>query len=82
MADNERGLVGPCDTNVMLEEVKTQHEEGTMWELKDISEERFEEEGATESGLSPEEKPLMQSSMSRESCSEVPQDLEDMPLVV
>lgn len=77
------GLVGPCDNSVMLEEVKTQDEDGDeTHELGDISEERFEEEGAQASGLSPEEKPLMQSSTSRESYPEVPHDLENMPLVV
>lgn len=76
----EGGLVGPCDNSVMLEEVKTQEEE-EMEVLGEITEERDEdeeEEGATGSGLSPEEKPLMQ----RESSSDLPQDLEDMPLVV
>lgn len=78
----EGGLVGPCDNSVMLEEVKTQ-EEGEMEKLEEIREERDEEEeeeeeGAAGSALSPEEKPLMQ----RESSSELPQDLEDMPLVV
>lgn len=75
----EGGLVGPCDNSVMLEEVKTQ-EEGEMEGLGEITEkdEDEEEEGAAGSGLSPEEKPLMQ----RESSSDLPQDLEDMPLVV
>lgn len=81
--EREGGLVGPCDNSVMLEEVKTP-EEGEMEELGEITEERDEdeeeeeEEGATGSSLSPEEKPLMQ----RESSSDLPQDLEDMPLVV
>lgn len=64
------GLVGPCDSSVMLEEIK---EEGKM----------EEEAGAEQVALLPQENTSqMQSTSFRYSSLEVPRDLEDMPLVV
>ncbi len=81
------GLVGPCDASVMLEEVRA---DSKMEEERQagIQEARQEaevglEEGAMGMAFNPEEKACqMQSSSSRDSCLEVPRDLEDMPLVV
>lgn len=69
------GLVGPCDTTVMLEEVMT--DDHTQSEIQDA----LEEAGA---GIQdPGEKNIQfQSSSSRDSCVVLPKDLEDMPLVV
>ncbi|XP_034086398.1 uncharacterized protein LOC117555590 [Gymnodraco acuticeps] len=72
----DRGLVGPCDSSVMLEEIK---EEGKMEEDRQAS----EEAGAEQVALLPQENTSqMQSTNSRYSSLEVPRDLEDMPLVV
>ncbi|XP_029985823.1 uncharacterized protein LOC115416218 [Sphaeramia orbicularis] len=84
------GLVGPCDTSVMLEEVgadsrmEQERHEGFQEEREEAGAEL--EEGATAVPLlSPEAQggPMQTlSSASRDSCLEVPRDLEDMPLVV
>lgn len=74
------GLVGPCDTTVMLEEVRT---DGTT-DIQGAKEEAWAglDEGKTTS-TEPEERVFqIQSSSSKDSCLEVPKDLEDMPLVV
>lgn len=84
------GLVGPCDTSVMLEEVgaESRMEQERQDEFQEEREEPGEEleEGATAVPLLSPEVPggqmQMQSSTSRDSCLEVPRDLEDMPLVV
>lgn len=81
------GLVGPCDASVMLEEVRadSKMEEERQAEMQEAMEEAEAglKEGATAMAYDPEEKQsLMQSSNSRDSCLEVPRDLEDMPLVV
>ncbi|XP_071378314.1 uncharacterized protein [Centroberyx affinis] len=82
------GLVGPCDSSVMLEEVRA---DGEMEEKKGEAAIRQEgekveaglEEGAKAMAFDPEEMAgHMQSSTSRDSCLDVPRDLEDMPLVV
>lgn len=81
------GLVGPCDTSVILEEVRA---DGKMEEERsaEIQEARAEagaghEDGTKEMTFVPEEKThQMQSSTFRDSCLEVPRDIEDMPLVV
>lgn len=82
-----RGLVGPCDASVMLEEVRADSkiEEERHAEIREAREEAGGglEEGATAMAFDPQEKACqMQSSSSRDSCLEVPRDLEDMPLVV
>ncbi|KAF7657500.1 hypothetical protein LDENG_00026030 [Lucifuga dentata] len=78
------GLVGPCDTSVMLEEVSADRE---MEERQAASQETGEkaeallEEGAMT--FDPLDKTVqMQSSSSKDSCLDVPRDLEDMPLMV
>lgn len=81
------GLVGPCDASVMLEEVRTDSkmDEGRQAEIPEAMEEAEAglEEGATAMAYVPEEKQSqLQSSNSRDSCLEVPRDLENMPLVV
>ncbi len=81
------GLVGPCDASVMLEEVKadSKMEENSEAEIPEAKEEAGTglEEGATAVDFDPEEKVChMLSSSSRDSCLEIPQDLENMPLVV
>ncbi|CAL1571524.1 unnamed protein product [Knipowitschia caucasica] len=67
-----RGVAGPCDDSVLMEELQ---------EIREEEEEQEEGEEGEEEGR-PEEKPLMQTSESRESCSDLPRDLEDTPLVV
>ncbi|XP_031694186.1 uncharacterized protein LOC116376837 [Anarrhichthys ocellatus] len=79
------GLVGPCDASVMLEEVRadSEMEDERQAEIREAREEAGAglERGAT--AMSLEEKVgQMQSSSSRDSCLEIPRDLEDMPLVV
>lgn len=81
------GLVGPCDASVMLEEVRadSRMEEERQAEIQEAGEGAGTEleEGATAMAFDPEEKASqMQSSSSRDSCLEVPRDLENMPLVV
>lgn len=81
------GLVGPCDASVMLEEVRadSKMEEDRQAEIQEAGEEAGPglEEGAMALSFDPEEKACyMPSSISRDSCLEVPRDLEDMPLVV
>lgn len=82
-----RGLVGPCDASVMLEEVRadSKMEEDRRADIREIQEEAGAglEEGARAMVFDPEEKGChMESSNSKDSCLEVPRDLEDMPLVV
>lgn len=82
-----RGLVGPCDSSVMLEEVREESnmEEERQAEMRDVNKEvgKGEQEGATAMVFDPEEMAIqMQSSIPRDSCLVVPRDLEDMPLVV
>ncbi|XP_040901455.1 uncharacterized protein LOC121186739 [Toxotes jaculatrix] len=81
------GVVGPCDASVMLEEVKADSniEEERLAEIQEARGDAGARlgEGATTMAFDPEEKASqMQSSSSRDSCLEVPRDLEDMPLVV
>lgn len=84
------GLVGPCDTSVMLEELgaDSRIERERQDEFQELREEVVaeleEEEGATAVPLLSSEAQggQMLSSASRDSCLEVPRDLEDMPLVV
>lgn len=79
-----RGLIGPCDTDVMLEEVRVDTK------MKDEKEaELLEEagggrrEGSTAKCSDPEQKGTqIQSSSSKDSCLDVPGDLQDMPVVV
>ncbi|XP_050921696.1 uncharacterized protein LOC108900003 [Lates calcarifer] len=80
------GMVGPCDASVMLEEVRAESkmEEERQPEIPEVREEAGPglEEGATVTVFDLEEASQMKSSSSRDSCLEVPRDLEDMPLVV
>ncbi|XP_034024463.1 uncharacterized protein LOC117508747 [Thalassophryne amazonica] len=80
------GLVGPCDSSVMLEEVRTDSEmerqgEKMQAEKEDGAEREAGKATAVEFDL--EDRGVqMQSSTSRDSCLEVPRDVENMPLVV
>ncbi|XP_069022648.1 uncharacterized protein [Embiotoca jacksoni] len=80
------GLVGPCDSSVILEEVRadSRKEEESRAELEAMEEAGpLLGEGGEAMGFDPEENAEpMQSSSSRDSCSEIPRDLENMPLVV
>ncbi|XP_022619193.1 uncharacterized protein LOC111235139 [Seriola dumerili] len=81
------GMVGPCDASVVLEEVRAQSEmeEERHAKIQGVKEEAGVglEEGATAMAFDPEERASeMQCASSRDSCLEVPRDLEDMPLVV
>jgi len=81
------GFVGPCDTNVILEEVRADSsmEEERQTEIQEAMEEAEIglEEVTTEMSFDPEEKGCqMQSPGSRDSCLEIPRDVENMPLVV
>lgn len=81
------GVVGPCDSSVILEEVTTEGKteaEGSS-QREDAKEEASTglEEGAVAMALLPKEKPRQSPiSSSRDYGLEVPRDLEDMPLVV
>lgn len=82
-----QGVVGPCDSSVMLEEVRadSKMEEDKQSEIKEarMDDKAGLEEGAMAMVSDPEEKIChMPSSSSRDSCLKVPEDLEDMPLVV
>ncbi|XP_034557724.1 uncharacterized protein LOC117825866 [Notolabrus celidotus] len=84
-----QGLIGPCDASVMLEEVGADSRTEEDEEYEGQAEARDEGGAGLEDGamamaaFNPEDKtPQMQSSSSRDSCLEVPRDLEDMPLVV
>ncbi|XP_078099415.1 uncharacterized protein LOC144512538 [Sander vitreus] len=81
------GLVGPCGSSVMLEEVKgdSKMEKEGQAEIRETREEARAglEEGVTIMAFDAEGKAYqMQSSSSKDSSLEVPRDLEDMPLVV
>ncbi|XP_035478744.1 uncharacterized protein LOC118299268 [Scophthalmus maximus] len=84
---DDRGVVGPCDTTVILEEERAESkmEEEMQVEIEEANEEAGKrlEEGATAMAFDPEEKASdIQNYRSRDSCIESPRDLEDMPLVV
>lgn len=94
----EVGIVGPCDTSVMLEEVradkkpKKEEEKKEKDDKEEKTEEREEKEEEEKAIAALITKPVdsgdgemamqMKSSNSRDSCLEVPENLEDMPLVV
>ncbi|XP_034403932.1 uncharacterized protein LOC117741190 [Cyclopterus lumpus] len=74
----EGGLVGPCNAAVMLEEVRADGE--VEAELREARGEALEQ--VATATVYEGELGQMQSSSSRDSCLEMPRDLEDMPLVV
>lgn len=79
-----QGVVGPCDSSVMLEEVQGHINMEKEAEIQDVREETAAEleDGATAMAADAEEKVwLMQNSTSGD-CLEIPKDLENMPLVV
>lgn len=79
-----RGLIEPCETDVMLEEVRvdTRMKEKKQAELLEEAG-GGRQEGSIAKRSDPEEKVTqIQSSSSKDSCLDVPRDLEDMPLVV
>ncbi|XP_074536297.1 uncharacterized protein LOC141798315 [Halichoeres trimaculatus] len=82
-----QGLIGPCDASVMLEEVggdgKMEEEEESQAEVpEEVSPGPVEGAVALAAFSDPEDLKPAQMESSRDSCLEVPRDLEDMPLVV
>lgn len=82
-----QGLVGPYDTSVMLEEVTPDNIIQEDWQ-NDRQEAREEDEADLETGamamaFDPNDDACqMPTSNIRDSCLEIPKDIEDMPLVV
>lgn len=82
-----QGLVGPCDANVMLEEVtpdsfvKDDMEDSRQEEMVE-AEECYEEVARAFDYTEADNVDQMQTSSVRDSCLVVPLNLEDMPLVV
>lgn len=82
-----QGLVGPCDTNVMLEEVTTDSfekdnmEDGRQEEMVEV-EECYEEVARAFDYNDTDTADQTPTSNIRDSCLVVPLNLEDMPLVV
>ncbi|XP_041733918.1 uncharacterized protein LOC121567745 [Coregonus clupeaformis] len=86
-AHTEGGIVGPCDASVMLEEVQVDGEEDEEqgeeeWDEREEQEREGVRSQTGDLGTTGEMATQMQCSSSRDSCLEVPQDLENMPLVV
>lgn len=73
------GIVGPCDTSVILEEVRA--DSSTEEERQPDVQAAGHSGGSTTMPLLPEEEALL-TPTSRDSCLEIPRDLEDTPLVV
>lgn len=78
------GMVGPCDASVVLEEVRAEgeREEERRSEVGEEGGPRPEEEAVVMAFDAEDTAGQIQASSSRDSCMEVPRDLEDMPLVV
>lgn len=80
-----QGLVGPCDTNVMLEEVspdsfEKDNVEDRQEEMAEAAEEDYEEVARDYNDIDNAEQ--MPTSNVRDSCLVISPNLEDMPLVV
>lgn len=74
----EKGLIGPCETNLLLEEVRNEAEDDGMNE-----EEKATLHQSTNTNMDGEDVPATMSiSTSKDSCIDPVKDLEDMPLVV
>lgn len=72
----EEGIVGPCETNLLLEEVRIDAE------AQEEEEEAMLHQGNTKNKDEANVLATMQSSASRDSCIDPAKELEDMPLVV
>lgn len=75
------GIVGPCDTSVILEEVRADSSAEEERQPDTQGTAAGYNGGSTTKPLLPEEEALLTSS-SKDSCLEIPRDLEDTPLVV
>lgn len=75
----DEGIVGPCETNLLLDEVRTDAEEAVAQEEE---EESMLHQSNTKNKDEPKVLVTMQSSTSRDSCIDPAKELEDMPLVV
>ncbi|XP_056139622.1 uncharacterized protein LOC130115804 [Lampris incognitus] len=80
------GLVGPCDPGVMLEEVKADREVAERETVEIQEKDKYDlarpKDDVQSKAFGPEEMALqVYSSSSRDSCPDIPQDLEDMPLM-
>ncbi|GAA6097368.1 uncharacterized protein LOC123992627 [Tachysurus ichikawai] len=83
----EEGIVGPCETNLLLEEVQADADDAAMPYKEEEEEEEEEEEAMlhqSNTKIKGEKNVLvtMQSSTSKDSCLDPSKELEDMPLVV
>lgn len=77
----EEGIVGPCETNLLLEEVQIDTDDAVGQEEEEEDEVMLHQRNTKKKD---EENVLatMQSSTSRDSCIDPAKELEDMPLVV
>lgn len=75
----EEGIVGPCETNLLLEEVRPDPDDAAVQEEE---EEAMLHQSNTKSKDKANVLIPMQSSTSRDSCIDPAKELEDMPLVV
>lgn len=75
----EEGIVGPCETNLLLEEVQTSAD---YVEAQDEEEEDMLHQSNTKNKDEEHGLATMQSSTSRDSSIDPAKELEDMPLVV
>lgn len=74
----EKGIVGPCETNLLLEDVQTDADDAEVQE----EEEAMLHQSNTEYKDEENVLPIIQSSTSRDSCIDSAKELENMPLVV
>lgn len=75
----EKGIVGPCETNLLLEEVRTDADDAAVQEEE---EEAMLHQSNTKNKDEENAMGTMQSSTSRDSCIDPAKELENMPLVV
>ncbi|KAI5098954.1 hypothetical protein C0J45_11093 [Silurus meridionalis] len=75
----EGGIVGPCETNVLLEEVRTEADDAVE---QDEEEEDMLHQSNTKNIDEENVMTTIQSSTSRDSCIDPTKELENMPLVV
>lgn len=76
----EQGIVGPCETNLLLEEVQTDGDDAVCQEEEE--EEAMLHQSNTKNKDEENVLATMQSSTSRDSCTDPAKELENMPLVV
>lgn len=76
----EGGIVGPCETNLLLEEVRADADDAAVQDEEE--EEAMLHQSNTKNKCEENVLVTMQSSTSRDSCIDPAKELEDMPLVV